>query len=237
MNKYNEHITNLENLLKSVTIKGKYEQFRLAPCFLLFSFIDLLRGVTVLDNKHMVVAVNIIVRSMFELLIDFLYCETDRKNLYLRFGEYKDVNCVLLYNDISNDIQEKVDKDKYENVTLKNYNLFLKKYNISLKDRRKLSNWCGLSIKERVDKVSEIVPEIYNLYLNIYKINCNYMHTDSGTISEYAEIINGGINLDYQQNYNKDKFLLIQEINSMAEIFYNRFEYTYANNSLEEINF
>ena len=126
LNKYNEHITNLENLLKSVTIKGKYEQFRLAPCFLLFSFIDLLRGVAVLDNKHMVVAGNIIVRSMFELLIDFLYCETDRKNLYLRFGEYKDVNCVLLYNDISNDIQEKVDKDKYENVTLKNYNLFLK---------------------------------------------------------------------------------------------------------------
>lgn len=73
--------------------------------------------------------------------------------------------------------------------------------------------------------------------MNIYKINCNYTHTDSGTISEYAEIINGGINLDYQRNYNKDKFLLIQEINSMAEIFYNRFEYTYANNSLEEINF
>lgn len=88
LNKYNEHITSLEDLLKSVTIKGNYEQFRLAPCFLLFSFIDLLRGVAILDNNHMVVAGNIIVRSMFELLIDFLYCETDRKNLYLRFGEY-----------------------------------------------------------------------------------------------------------------------------------------------------
>ena len=81
LNKYNEHITSLEDLLKSVTIKGNYEQFRLAPCFLLFSFIDLLRGVAILDNNHMVVAGNIIVRSMFELLIDFLYCETDRKNL------------------------------------------------------------------------------------------------------------------------------------------------------------
>ena len=99
--------------------------------FLLFSFIDLLRGVAILDNNHMVVAGNIIVRSMFELLIDFLYCETDRKNLYLRFGEYQDINRVLLYNSVSSDIQEKVDKDKYENVTLKNYNLFLEKYNIN----------------------------------------------------------------------------------------------------------
>ena len=100
LNKYNEHITSLEDLLKSVTIKGNYEQFRLAPCFLLFSFIDLLRGVAILDNNHMVVAGNIIVRSMFELLIDFLYCETDRKNLYLRFGEYQDINRVLLYNSV-----------------------------------------------------------------------------------------------------------------------------------------
>ncbi len=51
--------------------------------FLLFSFIDLLRGVAILDNNHMVVAGNIIVRSMFELLIDFLYCETDRKKIYI----------------------------------------------------------------------------------------------------------------------------------------------------------
>lgn len=237
LNKYNEHITSLEDLLKSVTIKGNYEQFRLAPCFLLFSFIDLLRGVAILDNNHMVVAGNIIVRSMFELLIDFLYCETDRKNLYLRFGEYQDINRVLLYNSVSSDIQEKVDKDKYENVTLKNYNLFLEKYNINPKDKRKLSNWCGLSIKERVDNVSETVPEIYNLYLNIYKINCVYTHTDAGTICEYAEHINEGIDLNYQRKYNKDKFLLIKEINSIVEIFYNRFKDTYANNSLEEITF
>lgn len=237
LNKYNEHITNLEKMLKSVTIKGNYEQFRLTPCFLLFSFIDLLRGVAVLDNNHMVVAGNIIVRSMFELLIDFLYCETDRKNLYLRLVEYQDINRVLLYNSVSSDIQEKVDKDKFENITLKKYNMFIEKYNINPKDKRKLSSWCALSIKERVDKVSEMVPEIYDLYLNIYKINCNYTHTDSGTICEYAELINGGINLNYQRKYNKDKFLLIKEINSMVEIFYNRFEDTYANNSLEEITF
>ena len=144
--------------------------------FLLFSFIDLLRGVAILDNNHMVVAGNIIVRSMFELLIDFLYCETDRKNLYLRFGEYQDINRVLLYNSVSSDIQEKVDKDKYENVTLKNYNLFLEKYNINPKDKRKLSNWCGLSIKERVDNVSETVPEIYNLYLNNEMIRVTPYH-------------------------------------------------------------
>lgn len=36
LNKYNEHITSLEDLLKSVTIKGNYEQIRLAPCFYYF---------------------------------------------------------------------------------------------------------------------------------------------------------------------------------------------------------
>ncbi len=33
--------------------------------------------------------------------------------------------------------KKKVDKDKYENVTLKNYNLFLEKYNINPKDKKK----------------------------------------------------------------------------------------------------
>ncbi len=52
------------------------------------------------------------------------------------------------------------------------------------------------------------MPEIYNLYLNIYKINCDYTHTDAGTICEYAEHINEGIDLNYQRKYNKDKFFI-----------------------------
>ena len=62
------------------------------------------------------------------------------------------------------------------------------------------------------------MPEIYNLYLNIYKINCDYTYTDAGTICEYAEHINEGIDLNYQRKYNKDKFLLIKEINDRQAI-------------------
>ena len=98
LDKYNEHITNLEKLFKSVNIKGTYEQFRLAPCFMLFNFIDLLRAVAVLDNNHMVTSGSIIIRSMFEIILDFLYCETNRKKLYERFGKYQYVNKVNLYN-------------------------------------------------------------------------------------------------------------------------------------------
>ena len=86
LDKYNEHITNLEKLFKSVNIKGTYEQFRFAPCFMLFNFIDLLRAVAVLDNNHMVTSGSIIIRSMFEIILDFLYCETNRKKLYERLG-------------------------------------------------------------------------------------------------------------------------------------------------------
>ena len=106
LEKYNEHITRLEDLFKSVVIVGNYEEYRLAPCLMLFNFIDLLRGVTILDSNHMVTSGNIIIRSMFEILLDFLYCETDRK-LYLRFGEYQDVNRVLLYKSVPQNIKDK----------------------------------------------------------------------------------------------------------------------------------
>lgn len=75
----------MENLLKSVNLTEDYESFHLAPCLMLFNFVDLLRGVVLLDNSHIAVAGEIIIRSMFEILIDFLYCETDKGNLYIRF--------------------------------------------------------------------------------------------------------------------------------------------------------
>ena len=128
LDRYNMHIIKLENLLKSVELSGTYEEFRLTPCLMLFNFIDLLRSVSILDNYHMVVSGKIIIRSMFEILIDFLYCETDRKNLYQRFGEYQDVNRVLLYNSLTEELQSKVNRDDYNNITLPNYERFRKKY-------------------------------------------------------------------------------------------------------------
>lgn len=235
LDKYNEHITNLENLLKSVKIKGEYEQFRLAPCFMLFNFIDLLRGVAVLDNNYMMTSGSIITRSMFEILLDFLYCETDKKNLYERFGQYQYVNRVLLYNSLPVDLKDKVNTEQYENITLREYDFFKEKYNIS--GDQKLNNWSGLSVKKRVNLVSKIVPEINALFLNIYKIGCGYTHPSADIICEYAELKNQEINMSYQQKYNKDKFLLIKQVNSMVEIFYNKFSDSYANKSLEKIEF
>lgn len=235
LNRYNEYITKLENLLKTIDIKGNYEQFRLAPCFMLFKFIDLLRSVAILDNHHMIASGNIITRSMFEVLVDFLYCETDRKNLYLRFGEYQYVNRVLLYNSSPKEIQSKVNQEDYKNITLPKHEEFIRKYNI--KNKNMLYNWSGLSLSKRVNIVSKSIPELSNLYLNIYKVNCNYAHTYSDTICEYATLVNQKINIDYEQKYNKDKFLLIKEINSLVEIFYDNFKINYANKSLANIVF
>lgn len=235
LNKYNEHISSLEVLLKSVQIKGNYEQFRLAPCFMLFNFIDLLRGVAILDINHMFVSGNIIIRSMFEVLVDFLYCETDRKKLYLRFGEYQDVERVLLYKSSPKEIQKRVNQEDYQNITLSKYNDFLKKYNI--KNEKILNNWSGLYLSIRVKEVAKFVPEISDLYLNIYKINCIYVHTYSNTICKYANLTNNGINLNYEAKYNEDKFELIKKVNSLVDIFYNKFNINYANKSLKDILF
>ena len=235
LKKYNEHITNLEKLFKSVNIKGEYEQFRLAPCLMLFNFIDLLRSVAVLDNSHMMTSGSIIIRSMFEILLDFLYCETNRKKLYERFGIYQDVNRVILYKSLPDDLKKEVNKEQYETITLKNYDLFKEKYNI--KNDNELNKWSGLPVRRRVDRVSKTIPEINNLYLNIYKITCNYTHPNAGTICEYAELINQGINMNYERKYNKDRYLLIKQVNSMVEIFYKIFSDTYANKSLMQIEF
>ena len=233
LKKYKEPITSLENLFKSVNIKGEYEQFRLAPCFMLFSFIDLLRSVAVLDNNHMMTSGSIIIRSMFEILLDFLYCETDRKNLYERFGNYPDVNKVILYNALPDDFKENVNMEN--NITLKNYNLFKEKYHI--RNDWELDKWSGLSVRKRVNIVSKTIPEINSLFLNIYKLTCEYSHPSAETICEYAELINQEIHMNYEKKYNKDRFLLIRQVNSMAEIFYNKFSNTYANKSLMQLEF
>ncbi len=237
LSKYNEHVIKLENLLKSVQLVGNYEQFRLAPCLMLFNFIDLLRGVIVLDSHHMVTSGNIIIRSMFEVLVDFLYCETDRKNLYLRFGEYQYVNRVLLYNSSPKEIQYEVNQNEYQNITLPKYKEFLEKYNIKKEEYQKLQNWSGISIAKRVNKTKKNVPEMENLYLNIYKINCGYAHTYSDTICEYTSLCDQKINLSYEKKYIKDIFSTIREVNSLVEIFYDNFKNNYANKSLANINF
>ncbi len=235
LNKYNEHIEKLENLLKSVNLTGDYESFRLTPCLMLFNFIDLLRSVAVLDNSHIAVAGEIIIRSMFEILIDFLYCETDRGNLYIRFVEYQNVKRVLLYEISTNDIKEKINKNDYEEITSKKYNEFKDKYKI--KNRNELYYWSGLSISKMVDKVKEVEPEVSDLFLNIYKVNCNYVHTNADLICSYCSISDKQLNLEYDKNYKKDKYILIQKINSLVDIFYKYFNNIYANKDLINIKF
>ena len=235
LDRYNEHIIKLENLLRSVDLSGTYEEFRLTPCLMLFNFIDLLRSVSILDNYHMVVSGKIIIRSMFEILIDFLYCETDRKNLYQRFGEYQDVNRVLLYNSLTEELQSKVNRDDYNNITLPNYERFRTNYNIQSK--KQLNNWSGLSLYNRVKSVSEIVPEIMDIYFNIYKVNCGYAHTYADTLCEYTSLNNRRLNLSYEKKYKKDEFILINSIDSLANILYENFRTSYYEKKLEDINF
>lgn len=237
LNKCNTHISNLEILLKSVHLTGTYEQFRLAPCLLLFNFIDLLRGVTVLDNHHMVAPCNIIIRSMFEILVDFLYCETDRENLYSRFGEYQNVNRVLLYNKLPKEMKCDVNQDEYQDITLPKYRKFLEKYNIKETEFNKLQNWSGISMSKKVNTIKKNSPEIYNLYLNIYKVNCGYVHTYASTICEYTSLCDTEISLSYEKEYNNDKFSTIRELNSLVELFYDNFKNNYANKSLANITF
>lgn len=240
LEQYNTHITNLEELIKSVNIGGTYEQYRLTPCLMIFNFIDLLRSVCVLDINHMVSASKILTRSMFEILLDYLYCETDRKNLYKRFGEYQYVNKVLLYQTIPNNLKNKVNQNDFNNITYPKYKEFLEKYNINENNknfRNKLSNWCGCSIYQRVSKVSQQIPEIKDLFMNIYKINCDYTHTYAKTLCEYTTLENNTIHINYSNQYDKDNFLIIREINSLVDIFYNNFKENYYNKSLKDIIF
>ena len=123
---YNKYITKLESLFKSTIIKGQYEGYRLIPSLMLFNFINLLRGVAVLDYNHMLESGNIVIRSMFEVLIDFLYCETDRK-LYLRFGEYLYVEKILFYKNISSNIKNQISEEDFSDEILKKMN---RKYNL-----------------------------------------------------------------------------------------------------------
>lgn len=232
-NRFNEHITKLEKLIPTVQIKGTYQQFCYIPCFMLVNFIDLLKSVALLDKNHMAVAGKIIVRTMFENLVDFLYCETNRKELYRRFGDYQYVNKVLLFESSPKEVQSIFNNEEYKNVTLPEYSNFKQKYNI--KSKNELHNWSGLSIYKRVKIVSKEIPAIYNSYLMIYKVNCNYAHMSVQTLWSYATINSQEVKVDYEKEYKENHFTLIQEINTLVDIFYETFKKNYSSKRLEEI--
>lgn len=234
LERYNKHINRLENLIKSVKIKGQYEEYRIIPCLMLVNFIDLLRSVTILDIKHMSVSGNIIIRSMFEVLLDFLYCETDRK-LYLRYADYQFAKRKILYDKLPQYIKDDVDKENFENVVTPNYEKFKKQYNI--KNQNQLFNWCDKTIYQRVKIVSKRNPDIFDLFYKIYEPNCLDTHNYVGTIKQYVRYKNGDLLLNYDNIYNEDKFWLMKQINSLVDIFYDDFEKQYANKSLADLKF
>lgn len=86
----------------------------------------------------------------------------------------------------------------------------------------------GVTVLDSNHMVSKRFPEILDLYYNIYKLNCNYTYNYAGTITQYA---------NYSNKYNKDKFYLIKQVNSLADIFYNEFEKQYANVTLSNLEF
>ena len=112
---------------------------------------------------------------------------------------------------------------------------FKEKYNIT--DERQLNTWCNKSIYMRVKIVSEEIPEILELYYIIYKKNCEYVHPFVQSLSQYVIYNNGNIEVNYQNNYNKDKFYLIKQVNSLVKIFSIKFEKKYGNATLADIDF
>ena len=128
------------------------------------------------------------------------------------------------------------DKDIIYRLTRRKDTILIIKYNIK-NEKKELSNWCGKSIFQRVKIVSKKIPEILDLYYNIYKLNCDYTHNYAGTITQYVNYNNKSLNANYSNKHNKDKFCLIRQINSLTDIFYNEFKKQYANVSLANLEF
>jgi len=218
---------------KLVGIEPQFEKqidtYKLMPFLMKIKFVILLKSILLLEINEMRQASSIIVRSLYEILIDFLYCETDPKNLYSRFKEYASVSRVKMTELLNDDEKEGINMEDYTQITIPEYEKFKIKYNI-IKDNQ-LYNWSGKKIGEKIMILKKEYNDIENLHKKIYKFNCTNSHLDSNQlIKSTFKIKNNYWELNYSDTTFKNGPLsVIVGISEVANIFLEIFEKKYNN--------
>lgn len=175
-------------------------------------------GIKLLANDYNIVAGNILLRSIFEGLVNIKYIAQDDEHLraasfVLRDSKIKDrlANNILIdlknksslslktpYDTIKNCenriISIKKEKDEIINTLKKDYKIDINKNN--------LEPW-----NDDVCKKSKEVG-LFHDYTFVYRALCNYSHLDSTGLKKFFEIDENGYNMRIKKDHNESETML-----------------------------
>lgn len=215
----NYYIDELIKINMNIEPKVEIETYKIVPYLMKTKFVILLKSIALLEFNEMRQSTGIIVRSLFEILVDFLYCETNKEELYTRFKSFSNVTKVKYYNLIEGKRVDGINQKDFNNKTLPAYNAFKSKYNIT--NDNQLKWWCGITLNKRIEIIKLKFPEIEEMYKLVYKLRCDDIHLDSNQLISHNFKVDNNM---WIINYNDKSFWnlpyeIVQEINSVAGLF------------------
>ncbi len=170
-------------------IMSEYEIIRIS---LIAKFLKSVKAIYILDHYGFFEDANILLRTIYEILIILLYCELDTDNYY-RYKNYRYVKLKNYWNNLDEEDRKKVLPRAITEIE-SNYNKFYDKY---LKDKPKNEKnfWNGIPFSKTVEVVYQKYKDekIMELYNTMYKLSCEDVHSD------YCSIINNY--LKYEENF------------------------------------
>lgn len=149
---------------------------------LLAKYTKSVKAIYVLDSYGFYEDAKIILRSIFELFIIILYCETDT-TLYYRYKNFQYIILNKYFEGLNEEEKNKVFPKAIENIKNKVFQFSNDYYEGNFKKVDK-SNWNGIPFKETVNRTSKNYNdnEILIYYDVIYKLNCENTHSDYNSI-------------------------------------------------------
>lgn len=184
---------------------------------LLSKYIKTLKAIALLDNEGYFEDAQILVRSLFEILITVSYSEFH--HTYNRYMLYSYVTRKKLLDKFKSkgfNVREEIEQE------IKNgYEKFINNFNISGND---LNTWNGISFRKTVYDVASNydLRYIIILYEAIYIIASGHVHSESLSSMQYINLSDLDNNIvDYKIDANKDESYLdvFEKVSRLNEVF------------------
>lgn len=180
----------------------KIHTAKLVKYALLAKYRRLVLAIAKLDLEGLYDEAKILIRSLYEMMITFLYCNMN-KIYYERYEDYGKVSAYKTIKFILDKSLLNLSKEMVE-TSSKQCTEYISKYG------KKTNSWNGITLAETMEEVALFYKDddIKQLYLNAYKLNCEDVHTNyNSLIKNFLIIDSDGIKIkctqEIDENYNK----------------------------------
>lgn len=210
--KYKNIIDNLESKLPQGK-KIKYSTANIMRVLFLAKYTKTVKAIELLDKNGFYEDANILIRTLFEILITVLYCEISPNEYYERYEDYCCIPKIKFYNSIKK-YGYAIDENRLKELEQEGKN-FLTKYNV-----KKANKWNNLTFFATLDKVIKYYncDDYMKIYDCIYCLSSEYIHTSSQSLQKsYFKFVDNKCYYNSDPIIEKDKKELLTYVEIISE--------------------